>query len=170
MTQNWSESLCQTCGACCFVGHGVAVHNLEEISERTGMREEHLFQVEAIEQLPGQRFPVINTRAHGRCVFLERKDGQHSCTIHEFKPDTCRTYKCWLLGSVTEFLQLDGQVLRSNPFYGVPAEELEARAKALIPAVKASLLWDWWWSGNTDAVTPLSVASLNATNDFPALV
>ena len=168
MSFSWTNELCQTCGTCCFVAHGVPVNNLVQIAEVVDRSPEKLFDMEAVEQV-GKAVPILNTRSHGRCVFLSRKEGKHACEEQEVKPATCKTYRCWLLGSVEEFANLGGEVLRSNPFFGLKEEEIQARAFSFVPVMRAALLWDWWWSGSQDAVTPASIAAMNSVGDFPAI-
>ena len=167
----WTEELCQQCGACCYVAHGVPVPNLEEVADHLNTTADFLLRVEAVEvaqDRPGS-LPVLNTRSHGRCAFLSRTEGKHSCEIQGVKPPTCKTFRCWLLGSVEEYANLDGDGLHSNPFFGLEEAAVKERAFSFIAAMRASMAWDWWWSGNTDAITPAAMAAMNSVKDFSAI-
>jgi hypothetical protein len=70
---------------------------------------------------------------------------------------------------VEEYANLDGDVLHSNPFFGLEEAAVKERAFSFIAAMRASMAWDWWWSGNTDAITPAAMAAMNSVKDFSAI-
>lgn len=83
--------VCQGCGACCRIKHGIVRVSDEEIrriSAFLGMGELEFIASET-DVAPDRRGLILKSCADDSCVYLTE---DNRCRIHAVKPDKCRTF------------------------------------------------------------------------------
>lgn len=93
---------CSSCGNCCKNRQDVIISPfaLREIAMGLGMKTEEVI-VKYMEPYIGENSKLVQMIIRFKekvytgdtvCPFLKKKEGKSLCSVHEFKPSTCRTY------------------------------------------------------------------------------
>lgn len=123
---------CRQCGTCCRKYRKISLQpdEVEFIAKMGGhvgidvtmaeIRELGLEEASRQAKSRGKVY-MIHPDDHG-CVFLERRNGKHCCKIYNYRPRTCRGFRCNLADN--SFLSLFGgneamHLLGQNE-YGLP--------------------------------------------------
>lgn len=111
---------CTQCGSCCkkyekvylepdevdtikrLGGHvGVIVHLAD-------LRDKKLDELTEEERAKHKQYMIHSD--HNGCMFLEKRDGKYYCKIYNYRPDSCRKFKCNLADSSMSELLFDNPI------------------------------------------------------------
>ena len=119
---------CRQCGTCCKKYRKIALHSdevafIEKMGGHVGVdvslsaiREKGLSEASRQAKESGKIF-MIHPDDKG-CVFIERRNGNHFCKIYNYRPRTCRGFRCNMADNSFFSLFADGatSLLGQNAF------------------------------------------------------
>jgi uncharacterized protein len=125
---------CNQCGTCCKQYRKITLHQDEgEFITKMGghvgvdvclndIRRKGLEQATAEAKSSGKVF-MIHPDNRG-CIFLQKRNGKYFCKIYNYRPRSCRGFKCNLVdGSFLSLFNNDSIHLLGQNSYGLPLQD-----------------------------------------------
>lgn len=125
---------CRQCGACCKIYRRIRLHpdEVEFIRKMGGhvgvgaslaqLREKPLGKLIEEAKASGRVY-MIHPDDKG-CIFLQKRDGKYTCKIYNYRPRTCRGFRCNMADNT--FMDVFGQgttLLLGMDSFGLPLKE-----------------------------------------------